>query len=920
MNTDDSAPKSSLGRGGRGAALLRALHSLPQQPNQALAESVSPAPAVPTPCVSGGAGVQDDSSGTIYSSLGTNRGALISQLLKNKSALLPPGGDTYDKQGVRPKLDLARGRAAHLQTRLIDKPTAQVGAQSLSSVSQECRDYSSSVTEKLQQLSIQDTDDQVCRQGTTGTKLPFLSNWIRLSLKENKAVFEYEVKFVPQVDARNLRFRLLNSMRDKIGSVKSFDGSLLWLPIMLPNKNVTYTTANPLNKENVKIEIVYKKQTELDTSVHLYNVLFNRIMKILKLAKIGRNYFSPGGAVLIPQHQLEVWPGYVTAVNYQDGGLMLCVDVSHRVLRTQTCYDMMSELCQIQKANSKILIVKQFIGCIVLTRYNNKIYRIDDILFDQNPTSTFTNSEGEEITYVDYYYSAYGIKIKDHRQPLLLHRVKKKELKDKDTTKILCLIPELCFMTGLTDEMRSDFRVMKDIAMHTRITPTVRYGCLRTFIKNVNDNAEACKVLSDWGLTLEDNVIPLEGRLIPPEAIYFKNKEVEGTLTADWAQEAGRANTLVPVDLKPHCWLILFTQKIQQNASKFVGMLKQVTRIMGIHVGDPQMVCLPDDKTESYVNSLKIFYHDELQLAVIIFPSRREDRYSAVKRLACVDLALPTQCINSRTISQDSILRSVTQKIALQINCKLGGELWMLKIPMTGLMVCGIDVYNDPARRVASAVGFVSSINQTLTRWYSRISFQHPGEEVVHGLKTCLLEALRHYFKLYHVLPRTIIIYRDGVSDGQLKLVEDHEVPQLATVFHHFDSYEPKLAFIVVQKRINTRIFASMSSKRLDNPPPGCIIDHTISRCHWYDFLLVSQQIRQGTVCPTHYIVVHDGTKLKADNMQRLAYKLTYLYYNWPGTIRVPAPCQYAHKLAYLIGQNVRKSPAVELCDKLFFL
>ena len=24
----------------------------------------------------------------------------------------------------------------------------------------------------------------------------------------------------------------------------------------------------------------------------------------------------------------------------------------------------------------------------------------------------------------------------------------------------------------------------------------------------------------------------------------------------------------------------------------------------------------------------------------------------------------------------------------------------------------------------------------------------------------------------------------------------------------------------------------------------------------------------------------------------RLAYKMTHMYYNWPGTIRVPAPCQ----------------------------
>lgn len=51
------------------------------------------------------------------------------------------------------------------------------------------------------------------------------------------------------------------------------------------------------------------------------------------------------------------------------------------------------------------------------------------------------------------------------------------------------------------------------------------------------------------------------------------------------------------------------------------------------------------------------------------------------------------------------------------------------------------------------------------------------------------------------------------------------------------------------------------------------------------------RRIFQGTVSPTHYIVVRDGSNLKVDNMQRLTYKLTHLYYNWPGTVRVPAPC-----------------------------
>ena len=42
---------------------------------------------------------------------------------------------------------------------------------------------------------------------------------------------------------------------------------------------------------------------------------------------------------------------------------------------------------------------------------------------------------------------------------------------------------------------------------------------------------------------------------------------------------------------------------------------------------------------------------------------------------------------------------------------------------------------------------------------------------------------------------------------------------------------------------------------------------------------------------PTHYIVVHDNTGLKPDILQKISYKLTHMYYNWPGTVRVPAPC-----------------------------
>ena len=43
------------------------------------------------------------------------------------------------------------------------------------------------------------------------------------------------------------------------------------------------------------------------------------------------------------------------------------------------------------------------------------------------------------------------------------------------------------------------------------------------------------------------------------------------------------------------------------------------------------------------------------------------------------------QVINACTISQQQKLCSVTQKIVLQMNAKLGGELWVLEIPLVGV-------------------------------------------------------------------------------------------------------------------------------------------------------------------------------------------------------------------------------------------
>lgn len=93
---------------------------------------------------------------------------------------------------------------------------------------------------------------------------------------------------------------------------------------------------------------------------------------------------------------------------------------------------------------------------------------------------------------------------------------------------------------------------------------------------------------------------------------------------------------------------------------------------------------------------------------------------------------------------------------------------------------------------------------------------------------------------------------------------------------------------------LNTRLCPQGEGRNatLENPAPGTVLDHTVTRRDAYDFFIVSQHVTQGTVTPSHYVVVKDWPEWPADILQKVTYQMCHLYYNWPGTIRVPAPCQ----------------------------
>ncbi|XP_056639087.1 protein argonaute-3 [Diorhabda sublineata] len=757
-------------------------------------------------------------------------------------------------------------------------------------------------------------------KGDSGRTVNLSVNYIKLHLQEDRGVFEYEVKFDPELDATNKRIRATNIVMKELNLPKVYDGgSILYLPQKITNTFKTFSINIPGadGDQAVEVKIIYKKQKSLSERecIPLYNVLFKRIMYILLYTPMGRNYFNTHHRYLIPQHKLEVLPGYVISVNELEGGLMLCLDTQHKVMRTQNAYELLKELRAADPKNFKQLATSSLIGSCIFTKYNNKTYTVEDIAWDMSPQDTFPTRDGNSISFIDYYKKQYDITITDLTQPLLINRKNVRVSGSAEKVeKIVCLVPEISYLTGLTTSMRNDFTVMKDIAHYTRVTPNQRVAALRKYLENVEKSPEAQQVLASWGLHLENDSLLMSGRQLDNEIIYFGNNQCKTNDNCDWSRAASDYQVSGPVDMNN--WIVFFTDKDKKYANEFCELMCRLGKVMGCRIRQPQQIRLPDDRSETYVKICREHISRKTQIVVFICPNMRNDRYSIIKKICCSQIPVASQVINSRTLSNPQKVRSIVQKIALQMTCKLGGTLWTLRFPFKGWMICGVDVYHSRPEGT-SVCGFVASLDESISRWFSVATFQE--KELSDHMRIAFKKLLEAWSKENRCFPKNIVIIRDGVGDGQLDYCKQYEIEQIEQVLRELE-LDIKICFIIVQKRINTRVFSVNRDGNFGNPLPGTILDHSVTRSYLCDFFLVPQNVRYGTVNPTHYIVLYDSCNLKPDHIQRLCYKLCHLYYNWSGTIRVPAPCQYAHKLAALVGQHIKQLPSSTLADTLFYL
>ena len=105
-----------------------------------------------------------------------------------------------------------------------------------------------------------------------------------------------------------------------------------------------------------------------------------------------------------------------------------------------------------------------------------------------------------------------------------------------------------------------------------------------------------------------------------------------------------------------------------------------------------------------------------------------------------------------------------------------------------------------------SIASVVASFDSKMVNYHSVCVVQpKPRLEIV-DLQTITREMLENFKRVNNFYPDYLLVYRDGVSEGQFNEVKDSEIDLMKKAFDSISKetgtvYNPKITFIVVQKR-----------------------------------------------------------------------------------------------------------------------
>jgi hypothetical protein len=233
-------------------------------------------------------------------------------------------------------------------------------------------------------------------------------------------------------------------------------------------------------------------------------------------------------------------------------------------------------------------------------------------------------------------------------------------------------------------------------------------------------------------------------------------------------------------------------------------------------------------------------------------------------------------------------------------------------------MVVGLDVtHPSPGSKEGAprAAGIVASVDKFLGQWPGAFSLQEGRKEMVSALESLFLSRLKLWEKRNRQLPENIIIYRDGVSEGQYQLVIEQELPLIRNACRQAypatatkQGY-PKLTIAVCGKRHHTRFYPAHEGEadRSSNCAPGTVVDRGVTEVRGWDFFLQPHACLQGTARTGHYYVVLDEIlrtrpvkppfQNPSDALEDLTHNMCHLFGRATKAVSLCPPAYYADLL-----------------------
>ncbi|XP_053203093.1 protein argonaute-4-like [Panonychus citri] len=543
-----------------------------------------------------------------------------------------------------------------------------------------------------------------------------------------------------------------------------------------------------------------------------------------------------------------------------------------------------------------------------------KCHTIRSITQTPSTETFFRDKDGTTNCVADYFLNHYSIELQYPNLPCVEYSANR-------------FIPiELCFVAP---DQRNQRKLRDELIriVSTHSTSQKPYQRVEGTVQSAHAISSQ-KVLDQFGIQLVPSPVIVQSRLLMSPKLKYNNvADFVPRVPGDWNMSDKRF--IEPVALSRWALFAYQTRKISDNAAiEFVRRIRRTGEMLGMNIENPinPFRYVARDKLLEW---LQLCSTKNLQLIVVFMPES-VDYYTAIKSIGDLQIGVPTQVIVDRHYDNRADRADCRQKLydptflcnlLMKMNMKIGGknlQLWennRCSILSDKTMVIGIDVnHPSPGENSPSIAAVVGSIDSGFSHYRTEIKINRSREELVRvdEMIPPILQAFKISRSCY---PEHIIVYRDGVSEGQFAYVLSSEIFPLRKELEKLGPRPPKLTYIVVQKRHNGRFFPRDRSKatKSGNLLPGSVIDSEICHYKWFDFYLCSQNSFLGTARPGKYTVLWNSSPALADDLQMATYYLCYLFARATKSIADPAPARYAHHAAargkVYLKEILRKDP-----------